>query len=134
MVPTPDVRSVPQVWRIAIFGTVASVPATVILNWLPDSEATVGGGVMIIGAMIAGALAVSRSVDPTAVGLRAGFLGGIVAILTFVVTKAPTATWSPSRLVFFAIAGGAVLCISPVFGLISGWVGGRVASISIAER
>ena len=60
MAPLLDVRSVPQVWQIAIFGTVASVPATVVLNWLPDSEATIGGGVMIIGAMIAGALAVSR--------------------------------------------------------------------------
>lgn len=128
MAPLLDVRSVPQVWQIAIFGTVASVPATVVLNWLPDSEATIGGGVMIIGAMIAGALAVSRSVDPTAAGLRAGFLGGTVAIFTFVVTEALTVAWSPSRLVFFGIAGVVILCVSPVFGLASGWVGGRVAS------
>jgi hypothetical protein len=133
MAPTPDARSVPQVWRIAVLGTAASVPATVVLNWLPDSEATVGGGVMIVGAMIAGALAVGRSVDPDAAGLRAGFLGGIVAILTFVVTGAPAATWSPSRLAFFGFAGGVVLCISPVFGTVSGRVGGRVASILTAE-
>lgn len=128
MTPTPTTRSVPQVWRIAILGTIASVPATVVVNWLPDSEATVGGGVMMIGAMIAGALAVSRSVDPSAAGFRAGILGGIVAILTFVGTEALAVTWSLSRLVFFTIAGVGILCISPVFGLVSGWVGGRVAS------
>jgi len=133
MASTSDARSVPQVWRTAILGTAASVPATVVLNRLPDSEATVGGGVMILGAMIAGALAVSRSVDPSAAGLRAGFLGGVVATLRFAVTKAPAATWSPSRLAFFGLAGGAVLCLSPVFGVVSGWVGGRVASILTAE-
>jgi hypothetical protein len=128
MTPTLDACNPPQVWRIAVLGTIASVPATVVVNWLPDSEATVGGGVMLIGAMIAGALAVSRSVDPSAAGLRTGLLGGVVAILTFVGTEALAATWSPSRLVFFTIAGVGILCISPVFGLVSGWAGGRVAS------
>lgn len=127
MAPTIDVHSLPQVWRIAILGTIASVPATVVVNWLPNSEATVGGGAMMIGAMIAGALAVSRSVESSAAGLRAGILGGIVAILTFVGTEALAVTWSPSRLMFFIIAGVGILCISPVFGLVSGWVGGRIA-------
>jgi len=112
---------------------VASVPATAILNWLPNPEATVGGGVMIVGAMIAGAFAITRSVDPGAAGLRAGLLGGVVAALAFVFTQAVTVTWSVSRLAFFGIAVGFVLCVAPIFGSISGQVGGRIAGAVAAE-
>lgn len=119
---------VPRVWRIAFLGAGASLPAAALLNWLPNAEATVGGAVMMIGASIAGALAAGRAADPSAVGLRAGFLGGVVAILTFVVTDAPTATWSMARVAFFVAAGGAVLCVAPVFGVLFGRVGGWVAN------
>lgn len=88
---------------------------------------------MIIGAMIAGAFAISRSVDPGAAGLRAGLLGGVVAVLTFVFTQAVTATWSASRLVFFGIAVGFVLCVAPIFGWVSGQVGGRIAGVVASE-
>lgn len=127
MFPVPGLRSVPPVWRVAIVGTIASVPATVVLNWLPNSEATLGGGVAIVGAMIAGAFAITRSVDPGAAGLRTGLFGGIVAVLTFVVTQAATVAWSASMLAFFGVAVGIVLCVSPLFGWIFGRVGGRIA-------
>lgn len=126
-------RRIPEVWWIAILGTVASLPATGLVNWLPDSRATIGGGVMIIGATLAGALAVTRSVDPSAAGLRAGFLGGIIALLTFVFTEALTVTWSMSRLVFFGFASGVVLFISPLFGSLFGRIGGWVAGILITR-
>ena len=128
MLPALHSDRVPRVWQVTVLGVIASLPATAILNWLPDSEATVGGGVMIIGATIAGGLAVSRSVDPGAAGLRAGFLGGAIAVLAFVVTEAPTVTWSTPLLGFFAFAVGAVLCVSPLFGWGFGRIGGWVAN------
>lgn len=128
MPPARHARSLPRVWRIAILGAGASLPAAAVLNWLPSAEATVGGAVMVIGASIAGALAAGRAADPSAVGLRVGFLRGVVAVLTFVLTDAPTATWSVSRVGFLVGAGGAVLCISPLFGLLFGRVGGWVAN------
>jgi hypothetical protein len=128
MVPALQIRSVPRVWRVTLLAAGASLPAAAVINRLPNSEATIGGAVMIIGALIAGALAATRSVDPSAAGLRAGLLGGIIALLTFVFTEAITAAWSASRLLFFAAAGGVVLCVSPMFGLVFGRVGGWIAS------
>jgi hypothetical protein len=65
-------RSVPQLWLITILGAAASVPAGVVINQFPNSEATVSGAVMIIGATIAGSIAATRTVSPGGVGLRAG--------------------------------------------------------------
>ena len=121
-------RRIPQVWRASVLGTVASLPATVIINWLPNSEATAGGGAIIIGPMIAGAIAAKRSVEPDAVGLRAGFLGGIVAVSGFMLTEATSVAWSLNTTVFFLIAVVMLLCLSPVFGLIFGRIGGWAAS------
>lgn len=133
MFPVLHPRNDPQVWRIAILGAGASLPAAAVMNWLPNSEATIGGAVMIIGASIAGAIAATRSADPSAAGLRAGFLGGVIAIFTFVFMEAVTATWSVPRLMFFAFAGGVVLCVSPVFGWTFGRVGGWVANTLAAQ-
>ena len=129
MLPERLTRRVPQVWQAALLGLLASLPATAVVNWLPNSEATIGGGAMVIGAMIAGAVAANRSIHPTAAGLRAGFLGGVVAVLAFVGTVGVTATWSATRVVFFTFAGVMVLSIAPVFGLVFGWIGGWVANI-----
>jgi len=117
---------IPQVWQVAILGTIASVPATIVINWLPNSEATVGGGVMIIGALIAGGLAGNRSIDPGAAGLCAGFLSGLIAVSVFVLTEGTTVAWSLNTIVFFLIAVVVILCLSPVFGLIFGQIGGWV--------
>jgi hypothetical protein len=122
------IRRIPQVWRVAVLGTIAALPATVVINWLPNSEVTVGGGVMLIGATIAGAVAANRSVEPGAAGLRAGFLGGMTAVSVFILTEGTTVTWSPDTTVFFLLAVVMLLCISPVFGLISGQIGGWVAN------
>ncbi|MFC6942534.1 DUF5518 domain-containing protein [Salinirubellus sp. GCM10025818] len=77
---------VPSAWRFAIIGALVSLPVTVLVNWLPDSEADIAGGIMIFGAVIAGVIAAKRSTSPGAAGLRAGVLGGITAPLTTVVT------------------------------------------------
>ncbi|PHQ45383.1 hypothetical protein DJ68_13145 [Halorubrum sp. C3] len=121
-------RRIPQVWRAAVLGTIVSLPATVIINWLPNSEATAGGGAIIVGPMIAGAVAANRSVESSAAGLRAGFLGGVVAVSGFLLTEATAVAWSLNTIVFFLIAAGMLLCLSPVFGLIFGRIGGWVAT------
>jgi len=115
-------------WRVAILGTIAALPATVVIDWLPNSEATVGGGVTVVGALIAGGIAVNRSIEPSAAGLRAGFLGGVIAVSVFVLTEGTTVAWSLNTVVFFLIAVVMLLCLSPVFGLIFGRIGGWVTN------
>jgi hypothetical protein len=133
MVSPPRVRTLPSAWRFAIIGAIASLPVAAVVNWLPNSEATIGGGIMIVGAFIAGGIAAIRSTDPDAAGLRAGFLGGVLAVLTFLVTAGTTAAWPLSRVVFFVFATVGILCIAPIFGLGCGRVGGWVAN-TVASR
>lgn len=118
---------IPRVWYVAILGTMAALPAMVVIDWLPNSEATVGGGVMVVGALIAGGIAANRSVEPSAAGLRAGFLGGLIAVAVFIFTEGATVAWSLNTFVFFLIAVVMLLCFSPVFGLLFGRIGGWVA-------
>lgn len=127
-------RGVPQVWLLTILGAAASIPAGVIINQFPNSEATVGGAVMIIGAAIAGAMAAPRAVSPGAVGLRAGFLGGVVGVLVSVPSVATMAAWPASRFVFFVFPGGVVVCIAAAFGWVFGRIGGWVAGAVTARR
>jgi hypothetical protein len=124
----PRTHRISQVWRAAILGTMAALPATALINWLPNSEATVGGGVMVIGSLIAGAVAANGSVEPSAAGLRAGLLGGLSAVAVFILTEATTVPWSLNTIVFFLIAVVMLLCVSPVFGLVSGRIGGWIAN------
>ena len=126
MPSTSRTDSIPQAWRVAILGTIAALPATVIINWLPNSEATIGGGVMLVGSLIAGAVAVNRSIKPSAAGLRGGFLGGVSAVAVFLLTEGTTITWSLNLIAFFLIAVVMLLCVSPVFGIICGRIGGWV--------
>ncbi|POG54407.1 DUF5518 domain-containing protein [Haloferax marisrubri] len=132
MVSIPRFRSLSPAWNAALVGVIASVPISTVVNWLPNSEATVGAGMMIFGAFIAGAVAAVRSADSDAAGLRAGLLGGVLELFVFVVTAGTTAAWPLSRVAFFALAAGAVLCLAPLFGLgcgrIGGWVVRTVAS------
>lgn len=129
MGPLRHLRSPSPAWRFALIGVLVSLPATAVLNWLPNSQATLGGSAMIVGAFIAGGLAATRSTDPGAAGLRAGFVGGVVGILTFLVTLETTAAWPVARVLFWVFAGIAILCIAPVFGLGCGYLGGWVANV-----
>lgn len=139
MVPSIRGRTLSRAWRPALVGALISLPVAAIINWLPNSEATIGGGVMIIGAFVAGVIAAIRSTDPAAAGLRAGLLGGVLAVLTFVVTVASTASrgtttpWPLSRVVFWTFAIGFALCVAPVFGLACGRVGGWAANTIISR-
>lgn len=67
----------PSAWRFALVGVLVSLPVTVLLKWLPDSDANVA-----VGAFAAGLTAAIRSRHPDEAGVRAGLLGGVVAVLT----------------------------------------------------
>ncbi|WP_394295471.1 DUF5518 domain-containing protein [Natronococcus jeotgali] len=127
MVLPPYVHILPLAWRFALIGALASLPVIAILNRLPNSEATIGGGIMIIGAFIAGVLAAIRSSDPSAAGLRAGFIGGVLGLLIFIVTTGMTATWSLFRIVFVVFASGLVVCCTSIRFRIRSrrWLGGK---------
>ncbi|RDZ62614.1 hypothetical protein C5B90_15705 [Haloferax sp. Atlit-12N] len=133
MVSTPRFRPFSPAWNAALIGVIVSLPVITVVNWLPESESTVGAGMMIFGAFIAGAVAAVRSTDPDAAGLRAGFLGGVLELVIFAVTTGTTAAWPLSRVAFFAFAAGAVLCLASLFGLGCGRVGGWVVR-AVASR
>ena len=121
-------RSIPQVWRATIIGTIAALPTTVIINWFPNSEVTIGGGVILFGSIIAGGIAANRSVKPSAAGLRGGIMGGVSAVAVFLLLEGTTLTWTLNLTVFFLIAVVMLLCASLVFGMIFGRIGGWIAN------
>ena len=122
-------------WQCAFIGALASVPLILLEGWLPGTEIDIGAGIMIFGAFIAGFIAAMRSVNPDAAGLRAGLLGGTIAILISIISEASFAikntmiAWpsAPSTLVF-VIFSVIILVLTPLFGLIFGLIGGRVAA------
>ncbi|MDS0294003.1 DUF5518 domain-containing protein [Halogeometricum luteum] len=131
MVLSLRVRTPPEIWRFALFGAIASLPVTALLNWLPNSEATIGGGIMIFGAFIAGTIAAIRSSDPGAAGLRTGFVAGLVGLVISMVTVG-TAVRRPLLGIVFC---GLLLCVSSLFGLGFGRAGGWVATkLSLDSR
>jgi len=52
----------------------------------------------------------------------------VIAIAGFIFTEATAVAWSLNTVVFFFIAAGMLLCLSPVFGLIFGRIGGWAAT------
>ncbi|WP_135852351.1 DUF5518 domain-containing protein [Halorussus salinus] len=132
LVPTSS-----SAWRLALVGAVASLPVTALLNRLPDSGATLGGGIMVVGAFVAGVAAAIRSADSDVAidsgdaGLRAGLLGGVAGILAPTLTadgpsiEALVAWPSPLRLVGFVVVA---LALASMFGLAFGRIGGWVAT------
>ena len=93
---------------------------------------------MIVGAFIAGVITANRSTDAAAAGVRAGILGGIVGVATFLVTVASdvlsgsSASWPVSRVVFFGFASVLFLFVAPVFGLVFGRVGGWLGNALVS--
>lgn len=112
-------------WRAAAIGVLASLPATVLINWLPDSEVNVAGGAMIVGAAIAGTVADDRD-ESAAAGARAGFLGGVIAVLVLAVEAGATVLRPTTQIPFLAFSVAAILCVSPLFGWVFGHLGGWV--------
>lgn len=94
---------------------------------------------MLIGAFLAGVIAALRSTDPAASGLRAGFIGGAVAVFTLAMRVVSTAisgmaaAWPLSRIAFWLVVSGFVLCVAPVFGLVCGRVGGGLTNTVLSR-
>lgn len=137
-------RTIPSSWRFALIGALASLPVTVIVNWLPASETNIAGGIMIFGAFISGFIAETRSTEPDVAGFRAGFIAGVMAVLIPLLAEVGTSienttmAWlSPSEMVFFVGASAVILCLAPIFGLVcgrvGGWAGSRVATRRTAD-
>ncbi len=106
---------------------------------MPNSEATISGSIMIIGAFLAGVIAALRSADPDAAGFRAGLLAGVVGVSTLTLSVVGNAlgggieAWPLSRVVFVVVAGVLFLCVAPVFGLVFGRVGGGFTTTVISR-
>jgi len=136
--PSLRTRALPTAWQFALIGALVSLPIAILINRMPNSEATIGATIMIVGAFIAGVTAASRSTDADAAGARAGILGGVLGVATFLVTVASDAlsgslaTWSVSRGVFFGFASVLFLFVASIFGLVFGRVGGWVATIAVS--
>jgi hypothetical protein len=136
--PSFRTRHLPTAWQFALIGALASLPIAVLINRLPNSEATIGATIMIVGAFIAGVTAASHSTDADAAGIRAGSLGGVVGVATFIVTvvsdvlSGSSASWPVSRVVFFGFASVMFLFLAPIFGLVFGRVGGWVATTAVS--
>jgi hypothetical protein len=94
---------------------------------------------MIFGALLAGVIAALRSTDPAASGLRAGFIGGTVAVFTLTmrvvstVVSGTAAAWPLSRIAFWLVASGFGLCVAPLFGLVFGRVGGGLTNTVLSR-
>jgi hypothetical protein len=137
--PSPR-RGVASAWRFALVGVLASLPVTAALNRLPNSGADVAGGIMVVGAFVAGAVAALRSSDPGAAGFRAGLFAGVVAALAPVVRSAGVAAGStaatpgsPPRAAAFLVLAAVVLVLASAFGWAFGRVGGGVATVVAAR-
>lgn len=122
-----DGRRPSTVWWVAILGALAAGPATVVLTRLPATTVSPGGGVVVVGSAVAGALAVRGGVDAGAAGLRTGFVGGVVGTVTFLLGLDPTGPWAASRLLFVVLAPVVVVCGAALFGLAFGRLGAWVA-------
>lgn len=130
-----SLRTVPPAWRFALIGALASLPVTVLINWLPNSEADFEAGIMIFGAFIAGSIAALRSTDPDAAGYRAGLLGGVMALLTLFVAAVRYAIENIaiagpllSSVVILVVGSTFILVFAPLVGSVCGQIGGWVVT------
>jgi len=68
-------------WRAALLGSLASIPITLGLSVFTQSALTIAGGIALVGAFTAGALATRASVRSDVAGFRAGLLGAVWVLL-----------------------------------------------------
>jgi len=73
-------------WRAALLGSLASVPITISLNIISQSNVTIAGGIVLFGAFMTGVLATRTSTRSELTGFRAGLL---CALWILVVTSPP---------------------------------------------
>lgn len=126
-------------WGSALLGSLTSVPITIGLNIIYQSDLTVAGGVVLFGAFIAGALATRASARSELAGFRAGLLCALWILLAAFPALVRFASefgvnWLGSPLA--TVVGGLVLVVfyatamvlCGVVGSLSGRVGGWVTT------
>lgn len=125
-----SIRSLSPAWKFALIGTVASIPITIVLNWLPEqiAQADFGAAIFVFGALIAGFVATVYSSDPGTAGLLTGFIGAVVGVGTSTVVAGETLTSSLFTAVFFLFGMGLLVVIASLFGLFFGRIGGWLAT------
>ena len=84
---------------------------------------------MVVGAFIAGVIAKLRLIDPSAAGLRAGFIGAVFEISNFLITEGNSVLSSQFSIVFWIMGLGIVGFGMAFFGLLFGSFGGWVTNL-----
>jgi len=128
-----QIQTPSKAWQFAFIGAIASVPVTYIINWLPNSETSIGGSIMVVGAFIAGVIAKLRLIDSSAAGLRAGFIGAIFEISIFLINEGNSVLSSQHSIVFWVIGMGIMGFGMVFFGLLVGSFGGWVTNLAMND-
>ncbi|AXR79287.1 hypothetical protein AArc1_2979 [Natrarchaeobaculum sulfurireducens] len=126
MLPALHSRSISQVWQVAISGMLVALPVSVILGWVLGFETD--GLITVIGAVIAGGIAVTRSVNPSAAGLRTGLLGASLGILFSLPDVLMIGTESAGAIPVFIYTSGFALVVMSMLGWVFGRLGGWVTN------
>lgn len=122
-------------WRYALVGGLLSIPLTGGFYWLSGMGNSLSLNMVFVGGLVAGYLAKIQptQVEPTAVGLRAGVIGGLPAlwILGRVITAAQALT-GPVWFRTVALAGvlittGVLIALAAVVGALGARVGAWLA-------
>jgi hypothetical protein len=134
-------------WRAALLGSLASVPVTLGLTILYQSDVSITGGIVLFGAFIAGALATRASARSDVAGFRAGLLGALwVLLVTFPALVrfasevgvdwlgSPIATVLGGLLFVVFYATAMVFCgvVGSLCGRVGGWVTATVTGRRVA--
>lgn len=82
-----QIQTPSKAWKFVVIGVIVSLPITYIINWLPNSETSIGGSIMVFGAFIAGVIAKLYLMDSSAAGLRSGLIGAIFEIFNFLINE-----------------------------------------------
>lgn len=120
-------------WRYALYGGLASIPLTVWINWDPAVGSEFSLNMVTVGGLIAGFLAQRASLDVRAVGVRAGLIGAVPAIVQLFpqlirVAADLSAPWPlVPALVVAIIFSVMVLGVGALGGFIGSVVGGWLA-------
>lgn len=115
-------RRISQAWQIAIFGMLVAVLVSGILGRVLELETD--GLTTVIGAVIAGGIAVTRSVDPSAAGLRTGLLGASIGVLFSLPDVLMIVPESAGVISVFVYTSGFALVVMSLLGWVFGRLGG----------
>nr|WP_243645265.1 DUF5518 domain-containing protein [Natrarchaeobius chitinivorans] len=86
------------------------------------------GLITVIGAVIAGGIAGTRSVDPSAAGLRTGLFGASIGILFSLSDVLMIVTESAGVIPVFIYTSGFALVVMSLLGWVFGRLGGWVTN------